>query len=259
MSVPVTKIIINAASSSELSRNASVISTTSLSSASSSSSVSLIQPPTRPRPIRTYTGPQARNVPELPTSTPTTPRQSVMDPEYLNVSNSGATVGIPSCGLPGASIAAATTSAPMLGMHHPSPSTAVSYSHPASARSTSPIRPPTRSRQPSGLNTPQNYVFGRVIGEGSYSTVCSIPSSISIQLLNFCLLLIQVFEATSIANQQVYAIKMLDKRHLQKERKVQYANSERACLTKLGAGSHPGIIRLYSAFQDASSLCMYLI
>ena len=73
-----------------------------------------------------------------------------------------------------------------------------------------------------------------------------------------CRLLIQVFEATSIANQQVYAIKMLDKRHLQKEKKVQYANSERACLTKLGAGNHPGIIRLYSAFQDASSLCKYL-
>lgn len=73
----------------------------------------------------------------------------------------------------------------------------------------------------------------------------------------FVVLLIQVFEATSITNQQVYAIKMLDKRHLQKEKKVQYANSERACLTKLGAGSHPGIIRLYSAFQDASSLCKY--
>ena len=74
----------------------------------------------------------------------------------------------------------------------------------------------------------------------------------------FVVLLIQVFEATSITNQQVYAVKMLDKRHLQKEKKVQYANSERACLTKLGAGSHPGIIRLYSAFQDASSLCKYL-
>ena len=256
MTTPVATIVVNAPSSSELSRNASVISTTSsVSSASSSSSASLIQPPTRPRPIRTYTGPQARNVPDVATSPPSTPRQSVFNPEYLNISNSGPIVGTPGAGLPGASIAAATTSAPMLGIHHSSPSKAVSHYQPASTRPTSPNGKSTRSRQPSGLNTPQNYVFGRVLGEGSYSTVCIIPSRTAIQLLNFC---IQVFEATSIANQQVYAIKMLDKRHLQKEKKVQYASSERACLTKLGAGNHPGIIRLYSAFQDASSLCTYL-
>ena len=258
MSTPIATIIVNAPSSAELSRNASVISTTSASSASSSSSASLIQPPTRPRPIRTYTGPQARNVPELPTSSPTTPRQSVMNLEYLNVANNGAIVGIPGGGLPGTSTAAPTTSTPMLEIRHFSPSKAVSSSQPASARSTSPNGRPTHSRQPSGLNTPQNYAFGRVIGEGSYSTVCIIHSRMSIQLLNICLLLIQVFEATSITNQQVYAIKMLDKRHLQKEKKVQYASSERACLTKLGAGSHPGIIRLHSAFQDTSSLCKYL-
>lgn len=176
MSIPVAKIIVNAPSSSELSRNASVVSTTSLSSASSSSSASLIKPPTRPRPIRTYTGPQARNVPELPTSSPTTPRQSVMNPEYLNIANTAAIPGIPGGGLPGASIAAATTSAPMLALHHSSPSNAASSPQPASARSTSPNGKPTRNRQPSGLNTPQNYVFGKVLGEGSYSTVCTIPS-----------------------------------------------------------------------------------
>jgi hypothetical protein len=90
MSTPVTTIVVKPPSSSELSRNASVVSTTSASSASSSSSASLIQPPTRPRPIRTYTGPQARNVPDVATSSPTTPRQSVLDPEYLNTPNGSA-------------------------------------------------------------------------------------------------------------------------------------------------------------------------
>ena len=187
MSVPSAPIIVNPPSSSELARNASVISTTSVSSASSSSSASpsasLIRPPTRPRPIRTYTGPQARNVPDVQASSPTTPRQSVLYPEYLDVANSGGPLGIPCAGLPGALIAAATTSAPLLGIHHSSPSKAASHSQPASARSTSPNRNPTRSRQPSGLNTLQNYIFGRVLGEGSYSTVCIIPSTMYFQLL----------------------------------------------------------------------------
>lgn len=67
--------------------------------------------------------------------------------------------------------------------------------------------------------------------------------------------------ATSLVNQQVYAVKVISKRLLQKENKVRYANSERAILSKLGSAnpSHPGIIKLYSAFQDANSLCMFFV
>lgn len=90
-----------------------------------------------------------------------------------------------------------------------------------------------RSRQASSSNSAQNYQFQDFLGEGSYSSV---------------------YTAVSLVNQQVYAIKVIQKRLLQKENKVRYATSERAILSKLGAANHPGIIKLYSAFQDLNSL-----
>lgn len=81
----------------------------------------------------------------------------------------------------------------------------------------------------------QDFEFGRTLGIGSYSTVVG---------------------ATDKQNQRSYAIKILDKRHIIKEKKVKYVDIEKNTLNRLG--DHPGIVRLYYTFQDESSLYFVL-
>ncbi len=81
----------------------------------------------------------------------------------------------------------------------------------------------------------KDFNFGRTLGEGSYSTVLA---------------------ATDRQNQKEYAIKVLDKRHIIKEKKVKYVNIERDTLNRLT--EHPGIVRLYYTFQDERSLYFVL-
>src|SRR6202012_3226269 len=73
------------------------------------------------------------------------------------------------------------------------------------------------------------------LGEGSYSTVLA---------------------ATDRNNGREYAIKVLDKRHIIKEKKVKYVNIEKDTLNRLT--EHPGIVRLYYTFQDERSLYFVL-
>ncbi|KAG8836348.1 Pyridoxal 5'-phosphate synthase subunit snz1 [Serendipita sp. 399] len=217
-----------------LSRNTSIVSSTS----SDSSSSSLVPPP-RPRPIRTYTGPQAKNVPDVLPASPTTPKatQRTFDDYMAGASSSGRS-GTP----PGANITAQMAHAIAHGVNSLTVPGLLLNGISSSGTSTPTRGSPTpgtstpngsRSRQPSSSNTPQNYRFEGVLGEGSYSTV---------------------YSATSIVNQQVYAVKVISKRLLHRENKARYATSERAILSKLGSANHPGIIRLYSAFQDTNSL-----
>jgi 3-phosphoinositide dependent protein kinase-1 len=77
----------------------------------------------------------------------------------------------------------------------------------------------------------RDFIFGRTLGEGSYSTV----------LL-----------ATDRQTLKEYAVKVLDKKHIIKEKKVKYVNIERDTLNRLM--EHPGIVRLYYTFQDTASL-----
>ena len=77
----------------------------------------------------------------------------------------------------------------------------------------------------------KDFEFGRTLGEGSYSTVVA---------------------ATDRTSGREYAVKILDKRHIIKEKKVKYVNIEKNTLNRLG--SHPGIVRLYYTFQDEQSL-----
>ncbi|KAH8816304.1 kinase-like domain-containing protein [Xylogone sp. PMI_703] len=77
----------------------------------------------------------------------------------------------------------------------------------------------------------RDFVFGRTLGEGSYSTV----------LL-----------ATDRQTLKEYAVKILDKKHIIKEKKIKYVNIERDTLNRLI--EHPGIVRLYYTFQDSTSL-----
>lgn len=77
----------------------------------------------------------------------------------------------------------------------------------------------------------RDFQFGRTLGEGSYSTV----------LL-----------ATDKQTLKEYAVKILDKKHIIKEKKIKYVNIERDTLNRLI--EHPGIVRLYYTFQDSASL-----
>ncbi|KAI4201311.1 MAG: hypothetical protein LQ350_003349 [Teloschistes chrysophthalmus] len=77
----------------------------------------------------------------------------------------------------------------------------------------------------------RDFSFGRTLGEGSYSTVMA---------------------ATDRETGKEYAIKVLDKRHIIKEKKVKYVNVEKDTLNRLT--DHPGVVRLYYTFQDESSL-----
>ncbi|OAA46251.1 Serine/threonine-protein kinase domain protein [Metarhizium rileyi] len=77
----------------------------------------------------------------------------------------------------------------------------------------------------------RDFSFGRVLGEGSYSTV---------------------YLATDRQTLKEYAIKVLEKRHIIKEKKIKYVNIEKNTLNRLT--EHPGIVRLYYTFQDETSL-----
>ena len=81
----------------------------------------------------------------------------------------------------------------------------------------------------------KDFEFGRTLGEGSYSTVLA---------------------ATDRQTGREYAIKVLDKRHIIKEKKVKYVNIERDTLNRLT--DHPGVVRLYYTFQDERSLYFVL-
>ena len=81
----------------------------------------------------------------------------------------------------------------------------------------------------------KDFHFGRTLGEGSYSTVIA---------------------ATDRQTDKEYAIKVLDKRHIIKEKKVKYVNIEKDTLNRLT--DHPGVVRLYYTFQDEQSLYFVL-
>lgn len=77
----------------------------------------------------------------------------------------------------------------------------------------------------------RDFSFGRILGEGSYSTV---------------------YHATDRQTLKEYAIKVLEKRHIIKEKKIKYVNIEKNTLNRLT--EHQGIVRLYYTFQDETSL-----
>lgn len=81
----------------------------------------------------------------------------------------------------------------------------------------------------------KDFNFSRTLGEGSYSTVVA---------------------GTDRQTLREYAVKILDKRHIIKEKKVKYVNIEKDTLNRLT--DHPGIVRLYYTFQDERSLYFVL-
>ncbi|KIP08388.1 hypothetical protein PHLGIDRAFT_380254 [Phlebiopsis gigantea 11061_1 CR5-6] len=185
----------------DLSRNASVIS----SSSSSSSTTDLnALTPVRERPIRTFTSPQRRTVRSRSPQSPQTPRGS-RPPAYL---------------------------ARELGIGDASEDRHTELRPPAPPRG----QPRSRNSSVNGRISADDFEFGRVLGEGSYSTVML---------------------ARHKSTGREYAIKVLDKGHLKRNNKLATALAEKNTLVRLGA-EHPGIVHLYWTFQDEWSLFFVL-
>ncbi|KAI9031174.1 kinase-like domain-containing protein [Hyaloraphidium curvatum] len=114
---------------------------------------------------------------------------------------------------------------------------------------TSPLATPSALQASFGLATPSvatpggslrkrspaDFDFGDSIGDGAYSTVV---------------------RARDRETGREFAAKILDKRHIIKNRKVKYVNVEKAVLNVLGG--HPFVVKLYYTFQDETSLYFIL-
>ncbi|KAJ1568227.1 pkb-activating kinase-like protein [Nowakowskiella sp. JEL0078] len=94
----------------------------------------------------------------------------------------------------------------------------------------------SRKRNPDDLRkrTKDDFVFGLSIGEGSYSTVYAAEEPV-----------------TSLK----VAIKVLDKKHIMKEKKVKYVTIEKDILNRT---NHPFIVKLFYTFQTDHSLYFVL-
>jgi len=79
--------------------------------------------------------------------------------------------------------------------------------------------------------TPEDYQFGRLIGEGSFS---------------------HVFLAREVSSRREFAIKVCEKAHIIREKKSEYVQSEKKILVKINAewdDRVPFFVRIYSTFQ----------
>ncbi|XP_011331286.1 3-phosphoinositide-dependent protein kinase 1 isoform X1 [Ooceraea biroi] len=101
---------------------------------------------------------------------------------------------------------------------------------PTASPSLDTINPPTHKR------TPKDFIFGKVIGEGSFSTV---------------------YLAKDIHTSKEYAIKVCEKRHIIKEKKTEYVKREKEVLNMLADAEH-SFVRLFCTFQDVERLYFVL-
>ncbi|GAB6025883.1 hypothetical protein CHUAL_011858 [Chamberlinius hualienensis] len=85
--------------------------------------------------------------------------------------------------------------------------------------------------------TPHDFVFGKVIGEGSFSTV---------------------YLARDIHTKKEYAIKVCEKKHIIREKKQTYIKREKEVLNILNNHPSPFFVQLYCSFQDAGRLYFVL-
>ncbi|XP_066496664.1 3-phosphoinositide-dependent protein kinase 1 [Tiliqua scincoides] len=77
---------------------------------------------------------------------------------------------------------------------------------------------------------PEDFKFGKILGEGSFSTVVL---------------------AKELSTSREYAIKILEKRHIIKENKVPCVTREKDVMSRL---DHPFFVKLYFTFQDDEKL-----
>uniref|UniRef100_A0A146KQF9 3-phosphoinositide-dependent protein kinase 1 n=2 Tax=Lygus hesperus TaxID=30085 RepID=A0A146KQF9_LYGHE len=98
-----------------------------------------------------------------------------------------------------------------------------------------PVQPP-QPQQPARRTT-NDFIFGKVIGEGSFSTV---------------------YLTKDIHSSKEYAIKVCDKRHIIRERKTEYVKREKDVLNILSSNAVPFFVKLYCTFQDNERLYFVL-
>ncbi|KAK3571771.1 hypothetical protein QTP86_018702, partial [Hemibagrus guttatus] len=142
------------------------------------------------------------------------------------------------------------------------------HRHGNSMEGQAPLPQPTPPRK----KRPEDFKFGKILGEGSFSTVVlakehstgkdyaskeRVPYVIIASKIKEHL----VFDVTGI-EQEVYlylllwtsqapSVKILEKRHIMKENKAQYVKRERDVMSNL---DHPFFVKLYFTFQDEEKL-----
>ncbi|KAK5642925.1 hypothetical protein RI129_009092 [Pyrocoelia pectoralis] len=96
--------------------------------------------------------------------------------------------------------------------------------------------PPPPTEEAARKRSASDFVFGKVIGEGSFSTV---------------------YLAKDIHTNKEFAIKVLEKRHMIREKKMEYVLREKKMLQIL-SGCTNYFVKLYCTFQDAERLYFVL-
>lgn len=126
----------------------------------------------------------------------------------------------------------------------------------------------TKSPAPSRRRTPSDFIFGEVLGEGSYSTVIKawdlndIPESqrAALQRRPSALEVAAGHDGAATlpggVSARAYAVKVLDKVHILKEKKQKYVRVEKEALSLLL--HRRGVVTLYHTFQDRESLYFVL-
>ncbi|KAL0822614.1 hypothetical protein ABMA28_004652 [Loxostege sticticalis] len=110
-----------------------------------------------------------------------------------------------------------------------SPAAAAPAPTPTASPATSQSFKPTK-------RTAKDYIFGKLIGDGMFSTV---------------------FLAKDIHSGKEYAIKVCEKRHIIRKKKMEYIKREKDALNMLFKVPH-GFVKLYCTFQDAERLYFVL-
>ncbi|XP_067238596.1 3-phosphoinositide-dependent protein kinase 1a isoform X2 [Chanodichthys erythropterus] len=91
-------------------------------------------------------------------------------------------------------------------------------------------QPKTSTLKPPQSRKKEDFSFGKILGEGSFSTVVL---------------------AKELATGKEYAMKILEKNHIRKENKAHYVFREKDILSSI---DHPFFVKLYFTFQDSHKL-----
>nr|XP_047142780.1 3-phosphoinositide-dependent protein kinase 1 isoform X2 [Hydra vulgaris] len=98
----------------------------------------------------------------------------------------------------------------------------------------------------------EDFIFGKTLGEGSYSMVwlLLVIFYLDVAIVGY-FITNKVVNAKEIKTNKEYAIKILVKQHIIREKKTQFVTREKEILSMT---NHPFIVKLYFTFQDQDNL-----